>query len=125
MNQFCLPPDEVIEQNRRLIDNDFSLLDRGRLEGALSAPIQTFAQRYLIPSVVGRAAELLIALVKAHAFADGNKRTAWLCAVTYLNLEGFDLVEVTATEVADFVENVAIDVENRDSVTGWFIEHLA
>lgn len=124
MNHYCLPPEEVIAMNRRLIANDFNVLDRGKLEGALAAPIQTFGQQYLIPSVTGRTAELLVMLVKAHAFADGNKRTAWLSAVTYLNLEGFDLVDVDAEQVSRFVEGVALGVHDRDSVAIWFSDHL-
>lgn len=100
-----LPPEEVIGLNRGLIANDFNVLDRGKLEGALAAPVQTFGGQYLIPSVTGRAAELLVALVKAHAFADGNKRNAWVCAVSYLNLEGFDLGEI-------------------DSAAAWFSDRL-
>ena len=124
MNHFCLPPDVVIQQNSSLIGSDFNLLDRGKLEGALSAPVQTFGQQYLIPSVVSRTAELLVALVNAHAFTDGNKRTAWLCAVTYLQLEGFDLVDVEAEEVANFVEAVALHIYDRDSAAVWFAERL-
>ena len=124
MNYFCLPPEEVIGLNRGLIANDFNVLDRGKLEDALAAPVQTFGGQYLIPSVTVRAAELLVALVKAHAFADGNKRTAWVCAVSYLNLEGFDLGEIDAEEVACFVEGVALDVHDRDSAAAWFSDRL-
>lgn len=125
MNHYCLPPEEVIELNRQLIANDFNVLDRGKLEGALAAPIQTFGRRYLISSVLSRTAELLMMLINAHAFSDGNKRTAWVCAVTYLNLEGFDLVDIDAKVVADFVEDVALDLHDRDSIAVWFADHLA
>lgn len=125
MNHYCLPPEEVIELNRQLIANDFNVLDRGKLEGALAAPIQTFGRQYLISSVFGRAAELLMMLINAHAFSDGNKRTAWVCAVTYLNLEGFNLVDIDAEVVADFVEDVALDLRDRDSIAVWFADHLA
>lgn len=125
MNRYCLPPEEVIALNRRLIANDFNVLDRGKLEGALAAPIQTFGREYLIPSVFGRTAELLMMLVNAHAFSDGNKRTAWVCAVTYLSLEGFNLSDIDAEEVADFVEDVALDLHDRDSAAVWFADQLA
>ena len=62
--------------------------------------------------------------VNADAFFDGNKRTAWVCAVTYLNLEGFNLVEIDAEVVADFVEDVALDLHDRDSIAVWFDDHL-
>jgi len=105
--------------------NDFNVLDRGKLEGALAAPIQTFGRQYLISSVFGRTAELLMMLINAHASSDGNKRTAWVCAVTYLNLGGFNLVEIDAGVVADFVEDVALNLHDRDSIAVWFADHLA
>lgn len=78
MGRFCLDPDIVVALNSTLIKNQFNLLDRGKLEGALAAPLLTFEGRLLHPSSVERAAVLLLELVKAHAFADGNKRTAWV-----------------------------------------------
>ena len=84
MNHYCLPPEEVIGLNRRLIANDFNVLDRGKLEGALAAPIQTFGRQYLISSVFGRTAELLMMLINAHAFSDGNKRTAWVLSLIHI-----------------------------------------
>lgn len=125
MNHYCLPPEDVIELNRQLIANGFNVLGRGKLEGALAAPIQTFGRQYLISSVFGRTAELLMMLINAHAFSDGNKRTAWVFAVTYLNLEGFNLVDIDAEVVADFVEDVALDLHDRDSIAVWFADHLA
>lgn len=95
------------------------------MRGALAAPIQSFGQQYLISSVFGRTAELLMMLINAHAFSDGNKRTAWVCAVSYLNLEGFDLVEIDAEVVADFVEDVALDLHDRDSIAVSFADLLA
>lgn len=78
MGRFCLDPDIVVALNSTLIKNQFNLLDRGKLERALAAPLLTFEGRLLHPSSVERAAVLLFELVKAHAFADGNKRTAWV-----------------------------------------------
>lgn len=51
MNHYCLPPEEVIEVNRQLIANDFNVLDRGKLEGALAAPVQTFGRRVVLPTI--------------------------------------------------------------------------
>ena len=48
-----------------------------------------------------------------------------MCAVTYLNLEGFSLVDIDAEVVADFVEDVALDLHDRDSIAVWFADHLA
>lgn len=126
-NDFCLSPDDVIHINRDLIGNPFNLLDRGRLESALASPLQTFGGEFLIPSVLGRAGNLLHGVVNAHAFYDGNKRTGWLCAVTYLESEGFVLGEIPDFEIVDLVEGVAnIEIKfTYQDVARWFASRLA
>lgn len=124
MTHFCLSPDDVVSLNAELTDNPFNVLDRGKLEAALAAPLQTFGGKLLVPSTVERAALLLIGLVKAHAFSDGNKRTAWVCTATYLMLEGLPLDDVSGAEVADFVEAVAVDRFNTEEVRVWLYERI-
>lgn len=114
-NRYCLDPDIVIRANATLLcvfpgDN---VLDRGKLEGALAAPLQTFECNYLYPSPIERAAALLAGVCKAHAFIDGNKRTAWLSTVSYLDETEFTLKQVNPFVAADFVVEVA-EQEERD-----------
>lgn len=125
MNRFCLDPDGVVALNARLIDDDFNVLDRGKLESALAAPLHTFGGRLLNPSTVEQAAVLLTGLVKAHAFSDGNKRTAWVCTATYVSLEGLRLKDIPGSEVADFVEAVAVDRFDSDQVRTWLYERIS
>ena len=91
MNEYCLPVEDVVRLNHQLIGRDGNLLDRSKLESALATPLQTFGGEYWHPSALDRAAALLHYLAKAHAFVDGNKRIAWVCASTYLEIEGFGL----------------------------------
>lgn len=84
-----------------------NVVDRSRLESALAAPLQTFAGELLVPSVLGRAGNLLHGVVSAHAFVDGNKRTGWVCAVTYLADENFFLPPIPEWEIVQLVENIA------------------
>ncbi|APT91779.1 hypothetical protein CPHO_01320 [Corynebacterium phocae] len=74
MNEYCLDVEEVIELNRRLVKNQYNVLDRTKLEGALATPLQTFDGKYLIDSPLGQTAVLIDHLANAHAFLDGNKR---------------------------------------------------
>lgn len=115
--EYCLAPDVVIRANATELGltPGNSLLDRGKLESALAAPLATFGGEYLYRSPLERAAALLHGLCKAHAFVDANKRTAWLSTVPYLQESGYHLVQVDALRVADFVVDVATQ-NTRDLV---------
>ncbi|HTZ20191.1 MAG TPA: type II toxin-antitoxin system death-on-curing family toxin [Opitutaceae bacterium] len=58
--------------------------DDGMLDAALTRPRQLFA--YAKPSLSELAAAYALGLVKNHPFIDGNKRTAFTVAVTFLEL---------------------------------------
>jgi death-on-curing protein len=62
--------------------------DRGLLESAVAQPMATFGGQFLNEGVFAMAAALLVSLVKNHPFIDGNKRTALLAALTFLDING-------------------------------------
>ena len=63
------------------------LRDRALLESGCARPLNLFA--YGSPAVADLAASSAFGLVKAHAFVDGNKRTALVTALTFLRLNGY------------------------------------
>lgn len=63
------------------------LRDRGLLEGACARPINRAACG--TPSPEELAAAYAYGIAKAHAFVDGNKRTAFVTALTFLRLNGW------------------------------------
>ena len=67
--------------------------DEGLLESALSKPRHLFA--YSSPTLPEMAASYAAGIVLNHPFLDGNKRTGFMVAATFLELNG---VEFTATE---------------------------
>lgn len=71
--------------------------DAGLLESALARPLQLFA--YGTPTLLDLAASYGYGLVKNHAFVDGNKRTGFIVAVLFLELNGcrFEATEADAT----------------------------
>lgn len=75
------------------------LLFAGKLQGALEAPFQTFDGNELYPSLIEKAARLAHDIAEAQAFRDGNKRTAWLVTVVFLELNGV-MLEVDQDEAA-------------------------
>jgi len=67
------------------------LADLGRLEASLAAPRQTMFGEELYPDIFSKAAILFYSLIKNHPFVDGNKRTAFLSLMRFLNLNGYTL----------------------------------
>ena len=71
--------------------------DEGLLDSALGKPHNLFA--YGKPNLFDLAASYAFGLVKNHPFIDGNKRTGFIVAVLFLELNGcrFYASEVDAT----------------------------
>jgi death-on-curing protein len=67
--------------------------DEGLLESALSKPRYLFA--YRSPSLAEMAASYASGIILNHPFLDGNKRTGFMLAATFLEING---LEFTATE---------------------------
>lgn len=63
---------------------DFALFD-----SAINEPKKTFAGEDLYPDIISKAACYLRSLAMNHPFYDGNKRTALLSAVIFLDLNGY------------------------------------
>ncbi|MGH7038653.1 MAG: type II toxin-antitoxin system death-on-curing family toxin [Stellaceae bacterium] len=87
-----LPVEAAIEINRSLVaitgERHF-LRDFGLLESALARPRNAFA--YGEEDIVVLAVRLLAGIAQAHAFEQGNKRTAFVAMVQFLNVNGYDL----------------------------------
>jgi len=67
--------------------------DAGLLDSALSKPLRLFD--YRSPSLCELAAGYAAGIIRNHPFLDGNKRTGFMLAATFLEVNG---VELTATE---------------------------
>ena len=75
------------------------LRDAGLLESALSKPQNLFA--YAKPTHAEMAASYAAGIILNHPFPDGNKRTGFMLAAVFLEVNGY---EFTATEES-VVEN--------------------
>jgi death on curing protein len=108
-----LPIEAVIQYNRLEVEETGEahfLRDRGLLEGALARPQNAFA--YGEEDVVVLAVRLLAGIAQAHAFEQGNKRTAFEAMWHFLRVNGYDLriEDSTAWE-----EPVIALIEHRSS----------
>ena len=87
-----LPIDAVIEKNRLEVEETGErhiLRDLVLLEGAMARPQN--ASAYGEEDIVVLAVRLLAAIAQAHAFEQGNKRTAFGAMWHFLRLNGYDL----------------------------------
>jgi death-on-curing protein len=80
--------------------------DLGLLSSAVAQPCATFGGVFLHAELYDMAAAYLYHLTKNHPFVDGNKRTAMIAALDFLDLNGVD-VEMEAPDLFDLVVGVA------------------
>ncbi len=95
--------------------------DLERLQSGLARPQHLFACGK--PSLQKLAAVYATAIIQGHPFADGNKRTGFMLAAAFLELNG---CEFNAPEVEVVVQTVAlaaVEISELDYAT-WLGRHL-
>ena len=113
-----LVPDDVVVFHDAL--TNAPLIDRGKLEGAVARPQATFEGVLLHPSVFAQASVLVHGLCQAHAFLDGNKRTAWVATLTFLSRNGIEVRLLSAIEMSDYMVEVAQGIHSPEDTAFWF-----
>ena len=105
-----LPIEAVIEHNRLELEETGEthfVRDRGLLESALARPRNAFA--YGEENIIVLAVTLMAGIARAHAFEQGNKRTAFAAMRLFLNANGYDTTfddtEFWADEVIALIEH--------------------
>jgi death-on-curing protein len=79
-------------------------------------PETTFDGEYLHPSVFEMAGAHLFHSARNHPFVDGNKRTALMCALVFLGLNGQRL-DAAAEDLYRLVDGVAAGTVDKAEVT--------
>jgi death-on-curing family protein len=91
-------------------DNDpispSGLRERGLLESAVQRPRTSLGKTEKYASVIEKASALFHSLIKNHPFHNGNKRTALVALVVFLDENDF-LIDVGDDELFDFVLKTA------------------
>ena len=90
--------------------------DLGLIESALARPQHVF--QYESDDLVVLAATYADSLANNHGFVDGNKRTALVCAMTFLDVNGLPFRGDPAEAVV-MVEGLASGRVNRDTFADW------
>ena len=113
---------EVSELNRYEVEETgepFLVLQPQLLSGAVERPRNLWRYEDEV-DIILLATRLLFAIAGAHAFQQGNKRTAWAACGWFLRLNGFRLV---APDTSDFADRI-VDVIERTLAESDFAELL-
>lgn len=116
---------EVLVMHDQVIERwggSHGVRDVSLLESALAAPQQTFGGEFLHPDTLSQAAALLRSLALNHPFIDGNKRTAFLSAVVFLELNGW-VLRVPDKEAVRFMARLPSDKPTLKDIKTWLARH--
>lgn len=99
--------EEVIEINKdtvSLTGEPFALTNRALLESAIASPINRFA--YGEHDVLTLAIGLLFAIARNHPFQQGNKRTGFMAAIMFLEINGYRLTVADTEFLGECINSV-------------------
>jgi death-on-curing protein len=98
------------------------LRDAGLLLSALARPenLEAYGENVDLAAL---AASYAFGIAKNHPFLDGNKRTALVVAVTFLNLNGYDF-DAPPAETYPIFLGLAEGSVSEDDLAAWFRDLL-
>lgn len=91
------------------------LRDLTLLQSALGMPETTFEGEFLHGTLFEMAAAYLFHVARNHPFVDGNKRTALMCGLVFLGLNGWRL-EAESDALYELVDGVAAGSVDKPDV---------
>jgi death on curing protein len=97
--------------------------DMGLLESALARPKNLFAYSEQTPSLAQMAASYAKGIVANHPFVDGNERTAFMISVTFLRLNGLQLIAPKEERVLKFWALAAGEI-SEEQLADWFARNI-
>jgi len=115
---------DVIAMNEAIMERmgGTSLLrDEGILESAVMRP--QMAAHYEEADLVAQAAVLMAGIALAHAFIDGNKRTALAAGTTFVQLNG-QWIESEPEKLGRQIEAIVTRTDSLQEATGRFVAWL-
>ncbi len=105
----------------RLFGGSDGVRDFGRLESVLATQTQEVFGQELYDDVYTKAGALVRGIIGDHPFADGNKRTGMLVAITFLEVNGL-LFTAAPGEIEDFAVQIATEHLDVPQIAAWLQE---
>jgi len=97
------------------------LRDQGLLESALARPINL--RSYGSPDLPALAASYAAGIIANHPFVDGNKRTGFAAAATFLDRNGWELTASEA-EATRMTLGLAASQVTQDQYAAWLRDSI-
>ncbi len=113
--------EQVHQSQIREHGGEHGVRDKSLLQSALHRPNNTFAYD-ADASLTDLAADYTFGIARNHPFVDGNKRTAFLAAFIFLELNGMT-IEAEEPEVVAIVVALSSGDIGRDEFARWLEEH--
>jgi death-on-curing protein len=101
-------PDDLLiinEDSVRLTDEPFGVLNEEALHSAAASP-RSHWHYDEIDNIAALAVRLCVAVARAHAFVQGNKRTGYISSLQFLGSNGYFLDAPDTDEVAAVIEEI-------------------
>ncbi len=117
-----LTADEVERINGMVLGGQSALRDRALLESAVARPASSAFGEDAYPTTLDKAAALLHSLVLNHPFVDGNKRTATVAMIYFLERNGLRVTWEPA-EALDFILEVAQGQHDVPAIVAWLADN--
>jgi death-on-curing protein len=125
-----LTADAVVSINKIVCEeggNRHHCYETGKVESALHSAFYPGDYPFQHGGVAQIAGALCFYLTKAHAFYDGNKRTALVSSLTFLHLNGWSMRYGTTkngvTAIAAVIEKCADGKVDKKEMIRWFDSH--
>src|SRR5580658_8265436 len=90
-----LSTEHVIEINKQIVAEQHQkhiCLNEDKVDSALAAALYPGDYPFRYGGIAKVAGALCYFLTKAHAFFDGNKRTAGIAATSFMEINGYELI---------------------------------
>ncbi|MEB8265317.1 type II toxin-antitoxin system death-on-curing family toxin [Mammaliicoccus sciuri] len=88
----------------------------------VNAPKQYVFGQEQYPTIELKGANLVRNIVKKHVFHNGNKRTAFISLIVFLELNGYKFM-VSNKEAVNYMVKLATEDINEDEIAVWIREH--
>jgi death-on-curing protein len=114
----------VHERVVKLYGGSDGIRDVKLIESAIALPQQGFGGQYVHKSLAEMAAAYLFHLTKNHGFVDGNKRTGFVAALTFLEMNDIDTDGIDENEMEAITRAVADGTGEKQAVIDFFVSRV-
>ena len=117
-----LTAEEVIEYNKSVLQKvKVRKADSHKViaEGALQSVIEECKKKE--GDVYDVAAFLLKSLIQKHPFASGNRRTAWIAAERFLEMNAYKLNADNSRDQAKSLQGIRENYYTDEEIKGWLV----